>query len=191
MKKKIRRLGLSDIEQRLELLDECPIGRLSLSPEMLLHHVDRVSCDVRVELVRLLKVSSDLELGLVDDRLDLDRRTGTNVLLGELLEHLVVLLDRGHPSDVHDRLVGRRGLGRVVDLGLDDAQRGSDSERSVEDVDSDHDRVSTGKGLDDLQSTRPVRVSGGLLLLGVLDLLVVSGELVEQVVDDVGCEGER
>ena len=96
-----------------------------------------------------------------------------------------------HPSDVDDGLGGGRRFGRVVDLGLDDTERSSDSKSSVEDIDSDDDGISTSEGLDDLESTGPVSVSGGENLLRVLNLLVVRCEFVEEMVDDVGCGSRR
>jgi hypothetical protein len=40
------RRKLRDVEQRLELLDKSPVGRLGLASEVLLEDVDRVSGDV-------------------------------------------------------------------------------------------------------------------------------------------------
>lgn len=174
------------------------------------HDVDTVSRNLGEQLVRLLKVPTDLDLGLVDHGLDLDGRTGSDVLARELVERLVVLFDRcaartkqggtvsmrsclnvgkkrhAHDSDVDDRL-GRLARSLVV-LDVNSTQRRADSKRSVEDVNTKDDRVSSSKDLEGLESTRPDGLGGGGSSLLVLDRLVVLHERVEEMVDDLGCK---
>jgi hypothetical protein len=94
-----------------------------------------------------------------------------------------------HSTDIDDRLSRRWRGGCLVNLDLDDAKRGTDSESSVENVDSEDDGVSTGKGLKDLESAGPESSGGGFSLALLNYGLVVGGELVEEVVDNVGWKG--
>lgn len=71
-----------------------PIRRLGLRSEEVLERIDGVAGDVRVKLVLLGEVPAHLHVGLVDDGFYLDSRTSSDVLPRELLERLVVLLDR-------------------------------------------------------------------------------------------------
>lgn len=94
-----------------------------------------------------------------------------------------------HSTDIDDRLGRSWWGGGLVDLNLDDTEGRTDSQCSIENVDSEDDRVSTGKCLKDLESTRPVGSSGSLGFSLFDNLLVVSGELIEEVVNDIGCRG--
>lgn len=63
----------------------------------------------RVKLIRFVKVSTDGELGLIDDSLDLDGSSSSDVLSGQLGERLVVLFNRGTVEVSKERKNGSRG----------------------------------------------------------------------------------
>jgi hypothetical protein len=70
---------------------------------------------------------------------------------------------------------------------LDDSQRCSDAQGTVQDVDTKNDRVALTESGNDLETTGPDRLRCGITTFGLRYLVVVGLERVEQVVNDVRC----
>jgi hypothetical protein len=70
-------------------------------------------------------------------------------------------------------------------LGIYYAQWSSNPQSTLENVHADNDRISLGEHSDDLESTRPNSLRSGILPLSLRDLLVIRGERVEQMVNNI------
>lgn len=71
---------------------------------------------------------------------------------------------------------------------LDNAQRSTDAERAVQDVDTKDDRVAFCETCNGLEPTWPDRLRCSIAAFCLHDLCVVRSERVKQVVDDVSCD---
>ena len=84
-----------------------------------------------------------------------------------------------HLPKVDDLLLLRLGID------LDHAKRRANTKSTIQDIDTKDDGVTLREGGDRLEAAGPDSLRGGISTLGFHNLRVVSGERVEQMVDDV------
>lgn len=87
-------------------------------------------------------------------------------------------------SDLHFAQVDNFLLLRLR-VDLNDAQRRSNAQRAIEDVDSKDDRITLRKRGNDLETAWPDGLRRSIPPLCLHDLLIVRREGIEEVVDDV------
>lgn len=84
-----------------------------------------------------------------------------------------------HFPQINDFLL----LGLRIDF--DNAERGADAQGTIENIHSKNDGLSFGKTSDDLETTWPHSLRGSVTTLGLHDLRIISGEGIEQMVNNI------
>lgn len=92
---------------------------------------------------------------------------------------LVDLQNDVHFSEIYNLLL----LGRWIRLHY--SEWGSNAQCTVEDIDTQNNRVSFTECSDDFESTGPHSLGSSIFTFCLCDLFIVLLELVEQVVDDI------
>jgi len=73
-------------------------------------------------------------------------------------------------------------------IDLDDGERCSNPEGSIQDINTKDDGVSLTESSNGLEATRPNGLRGSISSLGFSNLCIVCREGIEEVIDNVGCE---
>jgi hypothetical protein len=168
---------LHNVEQTLQMLgDQSPLVLVHLVAVELLQAVDTGAADHTVQHVLLLEVAAIQRLV---GALDLDGHRRLALLAdGDLL---VVALDGGDAAHGDDLLLA---LGVLLDAG----DRGVEAEVAVDDVDADDDGVGLVEDGDGTEDAGEDGEHLALLLALGGERGHVLGEVVEEVVDDLGGE---
>lgn len=178
-----------------------------------LQYVDTLASNMAEELILFIEVTAKQLRGLVYSMLDLHSDTSSSLgLLDNLypdiscekknqtdnahIKCLVIDLQRGTKKFSATMTQYERRhphLPEVDDVflpsdrvNLDHSQRCSNAKRSVENVDSEDDRIALTESRNRLETTRPHSLRSGVSPLSFRDLCVVRLERIKQVINNVG-----
>ncbi len=90
-----------------------------------------------------------------------------------------------HFAQIYDLFLFRFGVN------LDDTKRGTNSERTIGNLDTQNDRISSGEGSEDFQATRPDSFWSSVCLLSFRHLLIIRRKCIEEMIDDIGCGQDK